>query len=344
MLTQTPIIAAAALAAIAFSSAAHGTEAYRTGLVELNIAHSGRPLEGFLWYPTEAEDGLVRAHGNAVWEAIRVIPHAAPASGLRPLVVLSHGMYGNARNQAWLAAELTEAGYLVAAIDHPGTSTFLRNPDDAREMWERPHDITRTIDYLLAEDVLGTQVDPEQIYMAGHSLGGLTAVMLAGARYDPEQIDAFCADDLDDLVCGILAMWDVAQSEADRVTIARDWSDPRLAGIAVFDLGGTQAFTPESFAAIQTPMLVIGAPIANSGLNLDLESRALVEALPEGTAYWEPAGLAHFDFLGVCTPQAMEILREEEPDDAFVCEDGTEERRAEHAMIAERVIGFLEAN
>lgn len=342
MQTQTPIIAAMALAA--FASAAQATEIFRTGLVELNIAHDTRPLEGFLWYPTEAEGSTVRAHGNAVWEAIRVIPHAAPAEGLRPLVVLSHGMYGNARNQAWLAAELTGAGYIVAAIDHPGTSTFLRDPDDAREMWERPQDITRTIDYLLAEDVLGTQVDPERIYMAGHSLGGLTAVMLAGARYDPARIDGFCEAGLDDLVCGILAMWDVAQSEADRVTIAQDWSDPRLAGIAVFDLGGTQAFAPESFAAIDTPMLVIGAPIANSGLTLDLESRALVEMLPEGTAYLEPAGLAHFDFLGVCTAQGLEILREEEPDDAFVCEEGREARRAEHEMIAQAVIGFFEAN
>lgn len=344
MQTQTPIIVAAAIAAVALSSAAHGTEIYRTGLVELQVPHDQRPLEGYLWYPTEANEGLVRAHGNAVWEAIRVIPHAAPADGQRPLVVLSHGMYGNARNQAWLAAELTEAGYIVAAIDHPGTSTFLRDPDDARELWERPYDITRTIDHLLAEDVLGTQIDPDRIYMAGHSLGGLTAVMLAGAQYDPARIDGFCEAGLDDLVCGILAMWEVAHSEADRVTIAQDWSDPRLAGIAVFDLGGTQAFAPESIAAIDTPMLVIGAPIANSGLNLDLESRALVEMLPAGTTYVEPEGLAHFDFLGVCTTQGLEILREEEPDDAFICEDGMETREAEHAMIAEQVMGFFEAN
>lgn len=341
MMTQTPMIAAAALAAMSFSSA-HATEVYQTGLVELRIADEARPLEGYLWYPTQVEGGSVRAHGNQVWEAIRVIPGAPAVDGARPLVVLSHGMYGNARNQAWLAAELTAAGYIVAAIDHPGTSTFQRDPDDARELWERPHDISRTIDHLLAQG--DVQVDPDRIYMAGHSLGGLTAVMLAGAGYDPERIDGFCADGLDDLVCGILAMWDVAQSPEDRVEIAGDWSDPRLAGIAVFDLGGTPAFSPESIAAIDTPMLVFGAPIANSGLNLDVESRALVALLPEGTRYLEPETLAHFDFLGVCTPQGLEILQEEEPDDAFVCEDGTDARRAEHAMIAGEVIAFFEAH
>lgn len=342
MLTQTPIIAAATLAALSLSGASCAAQTYRTGLVDLTIAHDVRPLDGFLWYPTTASGDTVRAHGNAVWEPIRVQPYAEAATGARPLVVLSHGMYGNARNQAWLAAELTQAGYIVAAIDHPGTSTFLRDPDDAREMWERPRDITRLIDALLDRD--DVQVDPDRIYMAGHSLGGLTAIMLAGARYDPERIDGFCAEGLDNLVCGILAMWNVAQTPEDRTIIAQDWSDPRLAGIAVFDLGGTPAFAPESITAIDTPMFVIGAPIANSGLNLDVESRALAGLLPDGTVYLEPETLAHFDFLGVCTDQGLAILQEEEPDDAFVCEDGTEERRAEHAMIAAEVIAFFGAN
>lgn len=343
MLSLNPMTTAVFLASMAISPVL-ATETYQTGLVELHVVDDDRPLEGFVWYPTMETEGSVRAHGNQVWEAIRAIPHAPPASGLRPLVVLSHGMYGNARNQAWLAAALTQAGYVVAAIDHPGTSTFLRDPDDARELWERPHDISRTIDHILADETLSAQIDPDRIYMAGHSLGGLTAAMLAGARYDPARIDAHCADGLDDLVCGILAMWDVAQSEADREIIAQDWSDPRLAGIAVLDLGGTQALSPESVAAIDTPILVIGAPIANSGLTLDLESRALVDMLPDGTSYLEPETLAHFDFLGVCTEQGLSILLEEEPDDAFVCEDGTEARRAEHAMITQAVMAFFDAH
>ena len=338
MQIKTPTLAACL--AVAASGGAMAQD-YSTGLMQMNVPHETRPLDGFLWYPTQAEGRTLRAHGNAVWEAIQVMPDAEPARDARPLVVLSHGMFGNARNQAWLAAELTAAGYIVAAVDHPGTSTFQRDPDDARELWERPRDISRTIDHVLAME--GLEVDESRIFMAGHSLGGWTAMMLAGGQYDTARIDGYCAANPDDLVCGIFQMWQVGMAEEDRAVIAQDWSDPRLAGVAVFDLGGTQTFSDESLAAIETPLIVFGAPVANSGIDLDVESRALIAALPDGVPYIEPEGLAHFDFLGRCTEQAIGILMEENPDDVMVCENGGAERGEDHAMIAETVIAFFDA-
>ena len=339
MQIKTPITAFT-MGLAATVSLAYGQD-YSTGLMQMSIPDEARPLEGFLWYPTEDEGRSLRAHGNAVWEAIQVMPDASPAQGARPLVVLSHGMFGNARNQAWLAQELTEAGYIVAAVDHPGTSTFRRDPDDARRLWERPHDMSRTIDHVLAME--GIEIDEDRIFMAGHSLGGWTAMMLAGGRYDPERIDAYCAEHAEDLVCGIFQMWQVGIAEADRESLRQDWSDPRLAGVAVFDLGGTQTFSDESLAAIETPLILFGAPIANSGLDLDVESRALVAALPEGVPYIEPEDLAHFDFLGLCTEQAHAILLEENPEDVMVCENGGADRAADHQMIAGEVIAFFDA-
>ncbi|WP_386333462.1 hypothetical protein [Sulfitobacter sediminilitoris] len=114
-----------------------------------------------------------------------------------------------------------------------------------------------------------------------------------------------------------------------------DLSDDRIKGFAVFDLGGTQTFARESLAGIDEPMLIFGAPRDIQGLDLDIESRALVAALPmDQVTYLEPATLSHFDFLGVCTDKAEALLAEEEPDDVFVCQHGQAERAAEHAMIA----------
>jgi len=298
-----------------------------------------------VWYPAADTENLVLSHENAVWEAIRVAPDGEPLAGSRPLVLLSHGMFGNAHNQEWLAEGLVANGFVVAAIDHPGTSTFRRDPDHRRELWQRPHDISRTIDAILDHPGIGSFIDANRIYMAGHSLGGFTAMQLAGARFDPGQIDAFCAAQPGDRVCGIFADWGVAKTPEDRVKIAGYLSDARIRAFAVFDLGGTQSFSPGSLAEIDRPLLVYGAPVDLEGLDLDVESRALFAALPSSsTTYREPPTLAHFDFLGVCTEAALEILKEEEPDDVFVCEQGREERRAEHQQIIAEVTQFFQDN
>ncbi|MCY0094513.1 alpha/beta hydrolase family protein [Hoeflea ulvae] len=315
---------------------------YQTGLADLTIADTAgqRDLEGFVWYPTTETEELSEQHSNQVWAGIKAIKDARPAAGQHPLVVLSHGMYGNAMNQSWLASALAQRGYVVAAINHPGTSTWARDAEDARQMWQRPKDVSRVIDHLLATSDLSEHIQPDRIFMAGHSLGGFTAMALAGGRYDAKAFGDFCDGRPGELVCGIFANWNVAQTPDDIATMSADLSDPRIKAFAVFDLGGTQTFSSESLGRIKTPMLIFGAPrdIEATGIDLDVESRALVAALPKpSVTYLEPANLAHFDFLGECRPNGLEILKQEEPDDAFICIDGATERRALHAMIIDEV-------
>ncbi len=313
----------------------------QTGLATLAIAdaRSDRPLEGFLWYPTLESKGAQPQQTNAVWQGIEAILDAAPAPGKHPLVILSHGMYGNAMNQTWLADALVDEGYIVAAINHPGTSTWLRDPDQARALWERPKDISRVIDHALSDPMLSALIDPERIYMAGHSLGGMTAMALAGARYDDVKIDAFCAAQPGEKVCDILENWRIAETPEDTAAMQADLSDPRIKGFGIFDLGGTQTFSISSLAAIDRPLLVIGAPLDIAGLDLDIESRALRAALPVvNVTYMEPETLSHFDFLGICKTGAIEILAEEEPGDEVICVDGEAERQADHATIIKAVV------
>lgn len=319
----------------------------QTGLMDLSLADpaGGRATTGFVWYPAADPAETVLALGNAVWEPIRVAPDADPVPGSYPLVVLSHGMFGNARNQAWLAEGLVAAGFIVAATDHPGTSTFQRDQNQRRELWERPRDVSRVIDTVLADPRIGPSVDTSRIYMAGHSLGGFTAMLLAGARFDPGRTDAFCTSHPNDRVCNIFNDWGIAKTPEDRMAMSGDLSDPRIRAFAVFDLGGTQSLSPESLGAVARPVLVYGAPVAIEGLDLDVESRALVAALPASSAiYHEPATMAHFDFLGVCNERAIDILQQEEPDDVYVCEDGREDRRAEHRQTIAEVTDFFQVN
>lgn len=332
-------------AAVALMGSSVLGQTYETGLQDLQI-EGERPLEGYVWYPTDAAEGLTRVHGNAVWEGIMAVPDATPAQGAFPLVVLSHGMFGNAMNQSWLASALAEQGYVVAAISHPGTSTWLRDPDDRRMLWERARDVSRVIDAL----ELDPRVDADRVFVAGHSLGGFTAMLLAGARYDPALFDGFCAEAPEELVCAIFQGWEVAQTPEDREMMAADWSDPRIDGFASFDMGGAQTFSPQSLGAVTVPVLVYGAPVKErdgvdmNGLDLEVQSRALAAAMPEGVVtYLEPETLAHFDFLGTCTENALAILAQEEPGDLFVCVEGRAARRAEQAQIVATVEAFFQA-
>lgn len=316
-------------------------DVHQTGLAELIVSDSrtDRPLSGFVWYPTGQTGAAEIVHTNAVWQGIEVIKDAAPQAGKHPFVVLSHGMYGNAMNQTWLADALVDEGYVVAAISHPGTSTWLRDADHARALWDRPDDISRVIDHALSDPALSAQIDPDRIYMAGHSLGGFTAVALAGGRFDPEAFDAFCASDAADIGCKALAKWKVAQSAEDRSEMAQDLSDPRIRAFAVYDLGGTQTFSATSLATIERPMLVMGAPVDIAGMNLDTESRALSVLLPPAqVTYMEPASLSHFDFMGICKPAGFEILQAEEPGDEIICRDGGAARVQDHGMIVEATV------
>lgn len=317
---------------------------YQSAMTDLEIAGTdGRQdLSGFLWYPTDDTGPLAYDFESEVWEGTKVVKDAAPAEDRFPLVILSHGMFGNAYNQAWLASALAERGYIVAAISHPGTSTWSRDPDQTRQLWERPRDVSRVVDHATGASDFAQHVDPERIYMAGHSLGGFTAVALAGARYDAEGFSQFCDQVPGEMVCDILSGWKIAQTPEDRTKMEADLSDPRIKAFAVFDLGGTQSFSADSLGQINRPMLVFGAPIMNSGLTLDMESRALIDALPEGNVrYVEPRTLSHFDFLGLCKPGGFEILAAEEPGDEIICADGGAPRAAKHDMIIETVADFF---
>tara|TARA_R110002020_G_scaffold189446_1_gene388403 strand:+ start:1625 stop:2731 length:1107 start_codon:yes stop_codon:yes gene_type:complete len=325
----------------------HGTSqtgSYDAGLSTLTIRddRSDRALEGLIWYPTDTAGPVRLDFESAVWVGSHVIRDAVAAEGAFPIIVLSHGMFGSVRNQAWFAAAMARRGYVVAAINHPGTSTRLRDPDQRRALWERPGDITRVIDFAVSPGALQVQIDPGSVFMAGHSLGGFTALALAGARYDAEHLAQFCDATPGELTCDILADWDIAQTAQDRQQMQADLSDSRIRAFAVFDLGGTQSFSEESLRTIDKRILIFGAPIMNSGLTLDIESRALVAALPTGNfRYVEPATLSHFDFFNLCKPAGFDILAEEIPGDEVVCQDGGRHREAMHALILDEVTAFF---
>lgn len=336
------LLACAALPATASLAADEPALPYGPGVAKLTVAdaRTDRPLSGDIWYPTGTPDSAVRADKSKVWQMALADPGGSPAEGTFPLVVVSHGMYGNTQNQAWLGSALARRGYIVAMVNHPGTSSFLRDPDQARELWDRPVDVSRLISFLIGDSDYRDRIDPARIFAAGHSLGGFTVMLLAGAEFDPKRHASVCSGDHLPIVCDVLAGWSVAETDADRKEMARPRKDARLAGAISLDLGGTPVLSRASLAAVDIPVLVLGSQRADM-LNQDVESRALAAALPQDRVrHLELEDAGHFDFMGVCKPGGFAILAEHEPGDEIVCIKGTAERVRQHDRILAEILRF----
>ncbi len=318
---------------------------YNAGETDLTISDSQnqRPLNGWLWYPTTASKEETTIAGNPVWADIPGQSNAPIAVGQHPLILLSHGMYGNIYNQGWLARSLSQRGYLVAAINHPGTSTRSRDPQQAQQLWERTRDLSRIVDYLLEDAEISQHLDPNKIAAAGHSLGGYTVMRLLGAIHDDERHDTSCAPNPKRPDCRAMQTFNIGNSEQNIADLKQPLTDSRIKAVITLDLGGTQAFSPESLANVKHPVLVIGAG-RNLQLDQTVESQALAERLPVNSSrYLVLQDGGHFDFMGICTERGEQILKESDPEGAMVCEDGTGSRAIKHEFLVDEITAFLKS-
>lgn len=317
--------------------AAHSADAI--GFRETEIDQGGtRPLHISMWYPTDDDDKTEVVGENRAFLGVPAIRDAKPTSMERPLVVLSHGYSGSWRNLNWLAIELAGQGYIVAAPDHPGTTTFNMDPVQSESLWERPHDLSRVIDLLEGDSTLAGKIDAGRIAAIGHSLGGWTVTALAGARFDTKRFEKDCQSNISPRACALKDELGLSRPELEK-----DMRDPRVRAFVSLDLGLARGFTPESLAVLRVPALVIAAGIDVGGLPSRLETGYLADHMPDtSSTYVEIPDAMHFSFMGLCKPDAAALIEKEEPGNGVACKDGgVRNREAIHREVAYLVSGFL---
>lgn len=336
-----PLFLLLALALVAISGGAaraDGVGFRRLSLVEM----PERPLEAAVWYPTSASGPETLIGDNAALVGESVIVDATPATGRHRLVVLSHGFGGNLGNQAWLAVTLARQGYVVAAVNHPGTTSRDLKADVGARLWERPRDLSRLIDRITRDPAYG--VDTDKVGVIGHSLGGWTAMALAGARFDPARFAADCKVQAQLAACEIFGQLEAGSTPNARALLAGNLADSRVGAAVVLDLGLARGFTPESLAALKVPVLVMSAGEGDPHVPAALESRYIAGHLPFAIGrYMALDGATHFTFLPLCKPGAVALLEAERRGEGRICEDGTaaEGRVALHARVTDAVLHFL---
>ncbi|MEH1840735.1 MAG: alpha/beta hydrolase [Nostoc sp.] len=127
----------------------------------------------------------------------------------KPLIVLSHGFTSVRTDLYYLAEHLASHGFIVAALEHPGSNqantnsalqgkTSLMKP---QEFLDRPQDISFVLDELeklnqTANHPLQGKLATNNAMVIGHSFGGGTALEIAGAELQLEKLKQRCKKNL----------------------------------------------------------------------------------------------------------------------------------------------------
>ncbi len=310
-------------------------------------AHRAGSLAGSLWYPagpaTKAttEPGLIG--DDAVFVGSPALGRAPVAEGRHPLVLLSHGSGGNMDGLAWLSSALALEGAMVLAVNHPGSTSGDSSALGSVNLQDRAADLSAALDHVLADPALAAHVEPGRIAALGFSMGGATALHLAGGRMDRALYRDYCARLGPE---AIDCLW-WARGGVDLAALPPAWEgdmrDPRVSASIAVDPGYTHALTQASIAAMRDPVLLINLGAAGHrwpAVDVGPAGSDLAARLPDAT-YVEIDPAHHFTFLAECKPGAAAILDAagEEP----VCDDPPGADRADvHREIIARVGEFLD--
>ena len=249
----------------------------------------------------------------------------APAENDRnELVVISHGFGGDRTSHSDIAEGLATEGYTVAAPTHPDLAGLEAGDPYLDPLTLRPRHLSLTIDELVEQNGGPFQ----QTSVVGHSLGGYSALRLAGAQPDLDgSLDEYCAETTDELLCN-------ARSQARFATVANnddDLSDPRVSHLVLL-APGYGPLLGESLEIAADVMIVAAA-------RDDEVSRDQVRQLADQThALTQTIDGGHFVFLRPCT----EVEATAVPD---VCEDAVGIDRATiHADLLAEIVAYLDTS
>ncbi|MGE6743465.1 alpha/beta hydrolase family protein [Allorhizobium pseudoryzae] len=330
---------------------------FRSGLL-LDEARSNwtgdgaRPVRWSAWYPAAPNSPTVEIGippGRALYSLGLLAPEAdlSPDRDRFPVVLISHGTGGSASGLGWLASSLAARGYVVLGVDHHGnTGVEAYRPEGFLCWWERAQDLSFLLDGLSADGAFAGCLDLSDVSAAGFSLGGYTALALAGAITETERMMAFVKEhpatagpqempDLADQIEPLLTSSAVFRRSWDRQS--QSYRDTRVrAVVAISPAPPVRGFTDESLSAIHLPVSILCGE-ADEEAPYDLCSVWLHERLPQSTLTSLGTTVGHYTLLPVGTQTAARSNAQYWKDAPGV------DRAAVHANAAELTLAALNA-
>jgi len=311
---------------------------YPAGYVVISIqdASRSRPILIDAWYPAAADAEKPFDYKPGLG---RVAENAAVVDAVLPLIVLSHGAFGAARNYSWIAEHLARAGYIVAGVSHFGESFVYGpariDPKYALQPWHRPLDCAFVLDYLLGQSRFKAVADPARIGGLGHSSGGATVMELAGARLDLAAMQRYCRSEEGRMDKGCQYAAGVVSPTPQMAEAGRSFKDDRVKAIVALDPALGPGHTAESLSSITVPVHVVGA-VENDFLPYESHAARYARIIPGAEHTRLTSGEGHFVFLDECKTDT-------EANGVPLCKDREGvQRGAVHGRLAETIQRFFD--
>lgn len=147
-------------------------------------------VRAFVLYPTAALPEQVDIGPYSLRAALDAPPLPA---GTLPTVIVSHGSGSSPLVHRTLAEFLAANGCLVCLVEHPGNNrTDNRLEGTFENLCARPAHVRAVVDHLESSNEFSGSFSRNKLVIVGHSLGGHTALSVAGGRPDTSLQVAFC--------------------------------------------------------------------------------------------------------------------------------------------------------
>ena len=197
----------------------------------------------------------------------------------RPLIVISHGLGSDRSSFAYLAQHLASYGFAVVVPEHPGSDTnqlqalfqgTVARVTKPREFIDRPLDIIYLLDELdqrsRSDPTFQGRLNLQAVGVIGQSYGGYTALALAGAKLDFQQLQTACHSLDNSLNLSLVLQCLALQLPNQPYRLA----DPRIQAAIAIDPVDSSIMGQSGLSQIQIPTMIVAG-----------SADAVAPALPE---------------------------------------------------------------
>jgi len=327
-----------ALLALIVQQAASAGE--RAGVHQITVPSKerGLDLDVTVWYPAQPGGTSVVLGESPFFEGTSARRDAPLSSGNFPIVLLSHGagLGGTPGALSWLAVPLAEQGFIVAAPTHPGNGGTNRSAVETVKLWLRPSDISETLTVMKDVSFFKGSLDADHVGILGLSMGGGTALTIAGARMDAQRLAGYCdTDALNASFCNWLRQSRVDLHAMDLTLAGRDARDKRVRFVMAIDPAPIDVFDIRSFFRISAHVELVNLGRPNR-IPHTVDASGIATIIPNAR-YANIDDASHYSMFGECK-SGMDKDAEAEIGEAICTDGGGRSRRELHKQMIDMVV------